>query len=95
MGDSVQSLPEVKVDNLNCSTFIGLSCHVIIEGYQIGQARFTLDESMSATPDDLLQVCILGDDLQNDLFHHLSKDRGEADWQQIFMYFIPELLLVY
>lgn len=35
---------------------------------------------MLTTPDDLLFFYLRGDDLQNDLFHHLSSDGSEADW---------------
>ena len=34
---------------------------------------------MLTTPDKLL-FQLLGDGIQNRLFHHLSRDRGEADW---------------
>ena len=34
---------------------------------------------MLTTPDNLLLLHLLNDDLQNELLHHLSQDRGEAD----------------
>ena len=34
---------------------------------------------MLTTPDDLLLFQLLGEGIQNKLFHNLSRDRGEAD----------------
>jgi len=79
MGDSVKSLAEVKVDNIHCSPLIYPASHAIVESYQIGQASFPLGESMLTTPDNLLFLHLLNDDLQNELPHHLSWDGGEAD----------------
>jgi len=36
-------------------------------------------ESMLTTPDNLLFLHLLNDDLQNELLHHFSWDGGEAD----------------
>jgi len=36
---------------------------------------------MLSTPDDLLFVHLLDDDLQDKLLHHVSRGGGEADWQ--------------
>jgi len=79
MGDSVESLAEVEVGNTHCSPFTYPASHAIIESYQIGQARFPLRESMLTTPDKLFSLHLLNDDIQNELFHHLSRDVGEAD----------------
>jgi len=46
---------------------------------KIGQAFFPLGESMLTTPDNLLVLHLLRDDICNELFHHLSRDGGEAD----------------
>ena len=54
MGDSVESLAEVKVDNIHGSPLIYPAGHAIAESYQIGQAWFPLGESMLTTPDNLL-----------------------------------------
>lgn len=35
---------------------------------------------MLTMPNNLLYFQVLGDDLQNELSHHLSMDEGEADW---------------
>lgn len=35
------------------------------------------------TPNDLLFFYMLGTELQNDLFHHLSRDGGETDWHVV------------
>ena len=72
MGDCVESLAEVEVDNIHGSPFIYLASHVIIENYQIGQAWFPLGESMLATPDNLLFLHLLVDDLQDKLLHHVQ-----------------------
>jgi len=39
MGDSVESLAEVEVDNIQCSPLMYSASHAIVESYQIGQAR--------------------------------------------------------
>ena len=54
MGDSVESLAEVKVNNIHGSPLIYSASHVIVESYQIGQAWFPLGESMLTTPENLL-----------------------------------------
>ena len=45
MGDCVESLAEVKVDNIHGSPFVYPASHVIVESYQIGQRgrRTSLD----------------------------------------------------
>jgi len=63
MGDSVESLAEVKADNSHCSPLIYPASHAIIEGYHICQASFPLGESMLTTPDNLLFLHLLHDDL--------------------------------
>ena len=35
---------------------------------------------MLTTPDNVLFLHLLVDDLQDKLLHHLSRDGGEADW---------------
>jgi len=35
---------------------------------------------MLTTPDNLLFFHLLNDDIQSELFHHLSRDGGEANW---------------
>jgi len=79
MGDSVESLAEVEVDNIHGSPLIYPSGHAIVESYQIGQPWFPLGKSMLTTPDNLLFLHLLDDDLQDELLHHLSRDGGEAD----------------
>jgi len=51
-----------------------------MEGYQVGSARFPLGESLLIIPDNFLLFQLLGEDFQNKLFHHLSRDEVEADW---------------
>ena len=63
MGDCVESLAEVKVDNIYCSPLIYPASHAIVESYQIGHARFPLGESMVSTPDNLLFLDLLHEDL--------------------------------
>jgi len=72
MGDSVKSLAEVEVDNIHGSPLIYPASRAIIESYQVGQAWFPLGKSMLSTPDNLLFLHLLRDDLQNELLHHLS-----------------------
>ena len=79
MGLCVESLAEVEVDNIHGSPFVYPDSHVIVESYQIGQAWFPLGESMLTTPDNLLFLHLLHDDLQDKLLHRLSRDGGEAD----------------
>jgi len=54
--------------------------HDITEGHQIGQAWFPFAEPMLTTANNLLLFHLLGNDIQNKLFHHLPRDGGEADW---------------
>ena len=83
MGDSVKSLAEVEVDNIQCSPLIYLisphlpshSCH----------HRRLSDWSSKSSPwwihvGNLLFLHLLRDDIQNELFYHLSRGTGEADW---------------
>lgn len=76
MGDKSQSLAEVKVDYIQCSPLVNSSHHAITEGYYIVQAWFLFGEFMQTTPRDILFFYMLGDDLQKDLFHYLSKSGG-------------------
>ena len=76
MGDSLKSLAAVKVDNIHCSPLIYPAIYAIVESYQIGQAQFPLGGSMLTTPDNLLFLHLLNEDLQNELLHHLSQDGG-------------------
>jgi len=79
MGDCIESLAEVKVDNIHGSPFIYPASHATVESYQISEAWFPLSESMLTTPDNLLFLHLLDDGLQDKLLHHLSRDGGEAD----------------
>ena len=45
MRDSVEWLALVQVDDVNCPPFVHQCCNPIIEGYQVGQARFVLGEA--------------------------------------------------
>ena len=38
---------------------------------------------MLTTPDNLLFLLFLNDNIQNELFHHLSRDGGEAGWHVV------------
>ena len=79
MGDSVESLAEVEVDNIHGSPLIYPAGHAIVESYQTAQAWFPLVECMLATPGNFLFLHLLHDGLQNELLRHLSRDGGEAD----------------
>jgi len=72
--DSVKSLAEVKVYNIYCCPLIYPASDDITEGYQVGQAWFSYSESTLTTPDNLLFFHLLGDDVQNQLFHYLPRD---------------------
>ena len=72
----MKCLAEVKAHNIPCSLHIYPADDDRIEFCQVGQALFLLDESMSTTPDNLL-FQLLGEGIQNKLFHHLS---SEANW---------------
>jgi len=37
---SVKCLAQVQVDDVSCLSFVHQHCNPIIEGYQVGQARF-------------------------------------------------------
>ena len=63
MGDCVESLAEVEVDNIHGSPLIYQASNAIIESYQIVQAWFPLGESMLTTPDNVLSLHLLEDEL--------------------------------
>lgn len=54
MEDSDKSHAEVKLDNIHCSPLTDPSSHAIVEDCQIGQAWFSLGESMLTVPNYLL-----------------------------------------
>lgn len=64
----VESLAEVKVDNIQCSSLIYPSTVGVIEGHQVGQEWFTLGESMLTTSENFLFFHLPGDDIQNKQF---------------------------
>lgn len=55
MGDAVESLTEIKVDNMRYSPLTHPASYSITEGYQVGP----LAEPMT-TPDHLLLLHVLG-----------------------------------
>ena len=94
MGDGVESLAEVEVDNIHGSPLIYPASDAIVESYQIGQVWFPLGESMLTTPGNLLFLHLLDDDLQDKLLHHLSWDGGEADrWRWRWLLSLKYLFL--
>ena len=95
MGDCVESLAEVKVDNIHGSPFVYAASHVIVESHYISQARFLLGESMVTTPDNLLFLHLLDDGLEDKLLHHLSKDGGEADQPLVPWVIIPSIFILW
>ena len=54
MGDSIESLAKVKVDDIHCSTPIYPAGDAITEGKEVGRAQLPLGESMLTTPGDFL-----------------------------------------
>ena len=52
-----------------------------------------VNESLLTTPHNLLLFQLLGDGIQNKLFQHLSRDRGETDWPVVsqILPFLPFL----
>ena len=47
---------------------------------------------MLTIPDNLVFFNLLGDDIQNKLLHHLSRDRGEAGWSIVSWLLLLALL---
>lgn len=74
-GDNVKNLPEGGVDTMHWSLLIYPASHSIAEGKLTGRAGLPLGQSVLTTPDNLL-LHVLSDDNQDELFHHLSVDRG-------------------
>lgn len=70
MGDSINSHWS---EETTCTT-LSSSDHDITEGHQTGQAWFPLGEFVLTIPDNLL-FHLLGNDIQNKLFHQLPMDR--------------------
>ena len=68
-GDSIKCLTEVKSQG---TQYPLLPSHLldrddVIEGYQVGQARFPLGESMLTIPDNILHFQLLEEGIQNKL----------------------------
>ena len=59
-GDSVKRLTKVNRNNIHSSPLIRGASHLITEGYQVGQACFSLCKSMLTTPQSLLARCMSG-----------------------------------
>lgn len=59
MRDSIESLTEVKINNIHCSPLTHQeSCH-IIEGYQVGQVSHPVHISMLTAPiTSLFFICL-------------------------------------
>ena len=72
-------LLKVRVHNIPCSPLIYPIGHDMMEGYHISQGRFPLGKPMLTTSDNLLIFHLLGDSMQNQLFHHFLSDGGEAE----------------
>jgi len=54
MWDHLRGLAQVQVDDTSRPSFVHQCHHSIIEGHQIGQARFALGEAVLAVMDHLL-----------------------------------------
>lgn len=86
------SLAKVKVISILCSLLIHQASNFIIEGYQAGQAWFSLHKSILMTPNHLLVLNIFENGFQNYLLHHLSGYCGEAH-RPVVPHILPPFLL--
>ena len=60
MWGCIKSLTEAKVDAISCSSLIHQNSHSIIEGYKVGQACFSLGETLLAVsnPTTVSSMCL-------------------------------------
>lgn len=80
-----ETVSEVKVHNIHCSSFTHSAGRDITEGYQVSEAMLTI-------PDNLLFFDFLGDDIRNKLLHYLPRDRGKAGWSVVSWLLLLALL---
>ena len=71
MGDNVKGFAEAKADYINSFSLIYQAGHLIIEGYQVGQAGPALHEPMLAGPDLLVALQMPCNLPQDDLLRNL------------------------
>jgi len=79
--DRIKCLGEIKVDYIHCSLPIHLASDDI-EGYQVGWVQLPPDKTMLTTSDNHLLFQLPRGGITNKLFHDLSRDRDEDDWQK-------------
>ncbi|RMC09674.1 hypothetical protein DUI87_13460 [Hirundo rustica rustica] len=72
VGDSVQGLAEVQIDNIHSLSYIHQEGHLVIKGDQVGQTRPTPTKPMLAGSDTLTILQGLHDNIQYKLFHYLT-----------------------
>ena len=67
VGHCIEGFAKAKVSDTHCLPLIHRASHLIREGSQVGQARFTLEKSNVAVPSHLLVLQVLGNGFQEDL----------------------------
>lgn len=73
MGDGVRILAKTERSNIRCFPFIDRASHLILEGYQVGEAQFPCLKSNHP-----LVLGMFGNCFQEYSLHHLLRDRGKA-----------------
>lgn len=91
MAASVKDSSKVGVRNTYCFPVIHLVIHLIVKGYQVGQAWFTFCKSMLTTPNHLLVFMCL-EMLSRRIVESSSRDQHETD-QPVFLW-IPLFTLL-
>lgn len=82
---STASLTIAEINNIHCSTLIHQVCHLITEGYWVGQAWFPLHKSLLSIPNHLLVLHLFGNSFQYYLLHHFLRDPDEPVIPNIFL----------
>lgn len=72
VGNCIQSLGQIQVDNVHCLPHINQAGYLVVEDDQVCQARFTLGESVLAFPNHVLHLSCSSP--QEDLFHNFNSD---------------------
>lgn len=78
MGYSVESLPEVKMNDSHCSLLIHHASHLVTEGSWAGQASFPFHSSMLNNPSHFFALNVFGEGFQDHLLKHPPSDQGEC-----------------
>ena len=78
VGHCIEGFAKAKVSDTHCLPLIHRASHLIREGSQVGQARFTLEKSNVAVPSHLLVLYVPGNGFQKELLCDLPENRSDG-----------------